>query len=357
MATLPAPIAPDIQRLTKLKTDFAVIIKRVRDAGWTDQSRLYAAADEVRSVAGELGRLADQAGALDRALFRYVVSFISFLADLAIRADAITPITASRFLDELVKDWEGKSLRQHHPSDLVLRGPKVAFDGQSAQRSGVTMMSLAHFQRYYARSYGLSESRADRLHVWEEIKAGEFGLTDDVLHLGGSNNVVWFADEETLRSLAGGGGESGRLHADRAYDLLALEWDGPEHWEGAGPQDLRAKALLLRCPLDRRRNADALGLRTPTAVEPWGGMTWVPRANGYRTPWPAGGGRTVEPANNREGIPEGVHGPKEYDPRDAGNPIRATGEVWGSDRVNLFGKHGEAILERAVKRLKGALPL
>ncbi len=356
MATLPAAIGSDIQRLTKLKADFAAIIKRVRDARWTDQSRLYAAADEVRSVAGELGRLADQAGALDRALFRYVVSFISFLADLAIRADAITPITASRFLDKLVEDWEGECLRHDHPSDLVLRGPEVAFDGQSAQRSGVTMMSLAHFQLYYARSYGLSESRADRLHVWEEIRSGRLGLTDDVLHLGGSNNVVWFADEELLRSRAGGSGGSGRLHADRAYDLLALEWDDPAHWESAGPQDLRAKALLLHCPLDRRRNADAQGLRTPTAVEPWGGMTWVPRANGYRTPWPGGGGRTVEPANNREGVPEGVHGPMAYDPHDAGNPIRATGEVSGSDRANLLGKHGEAILERAVQRLKGALP-
>jgi hypothetical protein len=163
---------------------------------------------------------------------------------------------------------------------------------------------------------------------------------------------VWIVDEHVLSGRAGDRG--GRVHADRAYDLIGLDWRDERHWQSAGGDGLRAKSLLIRCPLAIRRRA-LQGLRVPTAIDAWGGLLWVLRERNWGLAWPHGGGLTREPAHGTSGVTEGVHGPLNYRPPHPDNPVQQIGEVSGSERSDIVGTHGRAVLRRALKRLKDAL--
>jgi len=241
------------------------------------------------------------------------------------------------FLHLLTRDWHGGWLNRKKISAFVLRGPAIRCeDPGTAERSAVSLMSLWQFQRFYGMKYGHGASPADRIKIWEKAKAGQLTVPTDALELNGSNHCVWFVDEEQLSTNLGGGGKLGRIHANSAYDLLGLDWRDDRNWENPGTVDCRAKTMLVRSPLGHRHTAER-GLCVPTAIEAWGSLLWAPRKTGYGAPWPQGGGRTVNPENGQEELPEGVHGPLEFGGAYHENPVKALGEVSGPARAARLG--------------------
>lgn len=130
------------------------------------------------------------------------------------------------------------------------------------------------------------------------------------------------------------------------YDALGLDWTGrAERRTGTVTE---ARALLFGCRLRTRERA-AGALHCPNAVDGWGNMFFVSRANTGKD-WPNHGSATARPVADEPSLPEAIHGPALTSTDNVS--FAPLGYIRIGDRA---AEYGESVSARSIDRLRAAV--
>lgn len=300
-------------------------------------------------VRDPLRALAEESLAEDTDMIPVVVGLIHLLVD--IQDGAVPDDAAAAGLESLENQLSQGWLPPNWSSFMalwVLRGGGIQEGPKPNDYRGCSLIRWPSFCDHYAAGYGKAKfSPADLEQLWSRVEQGKIELLEKDVHLNGPNGVVWFTDEETVRGDCRAVGEESRIDGNQAYDRLGLDWS--RSWEGKDELGRDStRAVLLSVPVARRLQA-ARGSHSPTALDGWGCVGFVPGDRERGGVWPSVGSFTVNPVNGQRSFPEGVHGPL-----DVAGGERCSVEGCGrvaknvSDRLEECGKE---IVERAIARL------
>src|SRR5438067_6059752 len=240
---------------------------------------LLAATKSVNNEALLTGLEAVQREALlqmtrDRGVVTSFVSAINLLVD-CFRGYLDT----ARLREALNKLDTGWAWNDGFPIDLLRNGAAVTLAPVDLSPVGCTAINWSSFLLYYAAALGYN--RFDDREVeqlWNDLTVGYVHLPMADIHLADSKGAssTWVttdhADGKLLRT-----GDPNR----DIYDAIGLTWQ---------PPNTRTRAVLVCCRLADRARASG-SLLSPTAVDGWGNLLFVPRHPKDR-PWPDHGAAT-----------------------------------------------------------------
>jgi hypothetical protein len=322
-------------------------VVRIFQRSWESPDR--AEQDPLGPVRDMLRELAVEALTEDPEMVPVVVGLIHLLVD--VHHGAVPQDAASEGLSILESQLSQGWLPPNWSSLMalwVLRGGDIQEGPPPNDHQGCSLIRWRAFCDHYAAGYGKTKFNPVELEqLWSRVESGKIELLERDIHLNGANGVVWFTDERKIRGDCPAPGQESRIDGNQAYDRLGLDWS--RSWEEKDEQGRDStRAVLLSVPVARRLQA-ARGSHSPTALDGWGCLGFVPGDRERGGVWPSVGSFTVNPVDGQRSLPEGVHGPL-----DVGRGERCSVEGCGrvartvSDRLEECGKE---IVERAIARL------